>query len=197
MFICERWRMQYKQVYYEDDITKSVHITRPKLANMQYENEKGIVGASRNARKVTMFCPTAYMKEYETLYSISINELGYVYSLSKYLGKDNILFINSMPLCAEKFAEEVGLHRKSVEKVFKDLVAKKIIKKVKKNKEKALMVNPIFGCSRNYISYATYYVFKDELNAFFSATNQNFRLENIDKHFSLHKDEVEREIEIL
>jgi DNA-binding transcriptional regulator GbsR (MarR family) len=189
--------MQYKRTFFEDTLTGKLHITRPKLANMQYENEKGIVGASRNARKVTLFCPRTYMEEYETLYSLTINELGYIYSLSKYIGRDNMLFIGDEPLCAETYAEKIGVHKRSVEKVFKTLIDKNILRRVRKGKTKRYMVNPIFGCSRNYISYATYYVFRDELNAFFSATNQNFRMENIDKHFSLHKDEVEREIEIL
>lgn len=182
---------------YKDTLTNMVRFTRPKLTFEQFENEKGVVLCSKNVKKVLVPTTRGYLKQQMEMYSISQIEKGYIYDLLNYLTNDNLLCCEKLPLSPTRYAHLEGISEKSAYRGFSSLVKKNVLRKIRTNDATFYMLNPIFGCFRNCISYKTYFVFMKELNMFFSNNNQEYRLENIEKHLDIHLADVERKVKIL
>lgn len=191
-------KMQTKQLIYRDTVTDYYHITKPKLAPTQeFERNDGFVFGTGNLKKATIILTKDYIKEQVELYDVSYMEMTFIFYLTLYLGKDNILYKDKVLLSTSIIANDMGTSTRNVQRTIKGLVEKKILKKIKLMGAKCYMLNPVFCCFRNNVSYREYYVFMKEVNEFLMTINQGYRIENIQKHFEGKRAEVEREVEIL
>lgn len=190
--------MQTIQTIIKDTVTNNVHITRPKIIFQQSESEKGFIMCSKNTKKIIVPTTKGYLYDQIEMYSMNNVEKGYWVSLLEFVTQDNLLCIDKLPLTRQRYAARSGMTIRSVHNMFNILEEKKIIKRIRRKKdEKYYMLNPVFGCFRNCITYKMYYVFRKELEDYLKGTNQEDRIENIQKHFERQRAEVEREVEIL
>lgn len=189
--------MQTKQLIFRDTITNHLHVTKPVKVDNEFENENRFVFGARNLKKATIVTTKRYVHEQIDLYSINNNEIAYIFYITAYLSKDNILYSDRVPLSTSQLAKDMGTSTRNVQRTLKILVEKNVLRKVKLAGVKCYMLNPVFGCFRNSVSYLTYYVFMKEIDDFYRSINQAYRLENIKEHYEKNREIIERETEIL
>lgn len=189
----KRWKMKISQVMYKDTISGYMHITSPKLVS-ESESQKGVALCSKRNKKV--FIPTSreYLKILTDMYSISLAEKGFLVDMYCLLGRDNVLYVNNQYATVKDIAGYVASTDRNVRRILNQLKEKGVVKKVKISDKACYMLNPMYGCYRNFLSYRTYYVFIEEIQKFWNFTGVAYRLENIDKYYDIVSDRIREEV---
>lgn len=189
----KRWKMKISQVMYKDTISGYMHITSPKLVS-ESESQKGVALCSKRNKKV--FIPTSreYLKILTDMYSLTLAEKGFLVDIFCLLGRDNVLFVNSQYAGVRELAMYLATTERNIRRILNQLKEKGVIKKVIINGSTCYMLNPMYGCYRNFLSYRTYYVFIEEIQKFWTFTGVAYRLENIDKYYGIVEKRIREEV---
>ena len=185
--------MKISQVMYKDTVSGYMHITSPKLVS-ESESQKGVALCSKRNKKV--FIPTSrdYLKILTDMYSLSSAEKGFLLDIYCLLGRDNVLFVKNQYATPKDIAGYVASTDRNVRRTLNQLKEKGVVKKVCIEGKTCYMLNPMYGCYRNFLSYRTYYVFIDEIQKFWTFTGVAYRLENIDKYYDIVQERIREEV---
>ena len=185
--------MKTSQIMYKDTNTGYMHITSPKLVS-ESESKDGVALCSKRNKKV--FIPTSrdYLKILSDMYSISLAEKGFLVDIFCLLGRDNLLYVNRQYATVKDLAMYMASTERNIRRIINQLKEKGVVKKVCIEGQSCYMLNPLYGCYRNFLSYRTYYVFIDEIQKFWNFTGVGYRLENIDKYYDVVAERIRREV---
>ncbi len=185
--------MKTSQVMYKDTSTGYVHITSPKLVS-ESESSQGVALCSKRNKKV--FVPTSrdYLKILTDMYSMTSAEKGFLLDMFCLVSRDNVLCINNQYAGVKDLAVYVASTERNVRRILNQLKEKGVVKKVTISGRACYMLNPLYGCYRNFLSYRTYYVFMEEIQKYWNFTGVAYRLENIGKYYDVVAKRIREEV---